>query len=192
MSKIEYFHVFESIIYGLICSNLLFGLSKIVNSGQGIKIYWNHLLLCLILFILVIDNYYHGFSSPVFDKVNSSKTFFTYVVLKLIVFYFASHWLFPSNMEAANYREFFDQRRKGIYITLFIGVVIMHALSEHVTVNTGNMKVSVLQEHASVPYLAAFLIIPVFALAAFHRKLIYSEVTTLLLLIMTMGMFMRL
>ena len=196
MSKIEYFHVFESIIYGLICSNLLLGFSRLISSGKELKLYWNHLMVCIILFIVVINNYYHGFSSPIFSQVTSGKTFFFYVVLKLIVFYFASNWLFPADQSITNYREFFDQRRKSIYLALFIGLLAMNFLTpgpHAFMLNDSGYSAEfvVLTQKKELIILPTIIMTGAFSLAAFHKKLIYSEVSTIILLLMAMITFLR-
>ena len=114
MNRSEYYYVFEAIIYGLALTELLTGLNRMIIFRKTIKVYWAHLLLVFIYIELLISQYAWEFYRNTFDLIDSAITFFIFVVIYPISYYFGAYQIFPRNFENVDLKEFFHANRKVI------------------------------------------------------------------------------
>lgn len=120
MTTEEYYHVFESIIYAAIVTQLLVGWYKIFANWSTIRPYWAHGAFTILVFILVVDRYYRFQSMEHFANVINTSTFILYIVLAPAVFYILTLLLFPSKMEGVDLKEFMMKRMRACLIAMTI------------------------------------------------------------------------
>ncbi len=132
MSKVEYFHVFESIIYGLVTARFLQGWYYMIKI-KGNKNYWAHLMTTIYLFVGFTQRYYIGLNNPSFELVTNYSSFLFIVILTPSLFFFVGVILFPEQKYAVDYKEFF-QKRLQLFLVLFIFLLIQATLINITTV----------------------------------------------------------
>ncbi|MDW3193974.1 MAG: hypothetical protein R8G66_16490 [Cytophagales bacterium] len=122
MSKVEYFHVFESIIYGLVTARFLQGWYYMIKT-KGNKNYWAHLMTTIYLFVGFTQRYYIGLNNPGFELVTNYSSFLFIVILTPSLFFFVGVILFPDEKYAVDYKVFF-QKRLRLFLVLFTFLLI--------------------------------------------------------------------
>ena len=122
MSKVEYFHVFESIIYGLVTARFLQGWYYMIKT-KGNKNYWAHLMTTIYLFVGFTQRYYIGLNNPGFELVTNYSSFLFIVILTPSLFFFVGVILFPDEKYAVDYKAFF-QKRLRLFLVLFIFLLV--------------------------------------------------------------------
>ncbi len=132
MSKVEYFHVFESIIYGLVTARFLQGWYYMIKT-KGNKNYWAHLMTTIYLFVGFTQRYYIGLNNPGFELVTNYSSFLFIVILTPSLFFFVGVILFPDQKYAVDYRTFF-QKRLRLFLVLFIFLLIQATMINIATV----------------------------------------------------------
>lgn len=120
MSTQEYYHVFESILYAAIVTQLLVGWFRMFANWSTIRTYWAHSLFTIQVFILVVDRYYRFQSMAHFEGVVSTGTFILYIVLAPAVFYILTLLLFPSKTEGTDFKDFMLKRLRPCLIAMLI------------------------------------------------------------------------
>ncbi|WP_462248628.1 hypothetical protein [Ekhidna sp.] len=120
MSTQEYYHVFESIIYAAIVTQLLSGWYRMFSNWDSIRLYWAHSAFTIITFILVVDRYFRFQSMEHFNGVVNTATFILYIVLAPAVFYILTLLLFPTKMKGNDLKVFMLKRLRPCMIATTI------------------------------------------------------------------------
>jgi len=120
MTKLEYYHVFEAIIYGLIVTKLFLSWNNLIQHRSCIKLYWAHLILTLNCFLIVIIRYHNQLHMNHIQTIEIPFGFLYNVILIPGTFYFAIHQAFPIRFENTDFRELMSKERPAILYPLVI------------------------------------------------------------------------
>ena len=120
MSTVEYYHVFESILYGLALAQIFAGIGKMINHRREISFYWAYTLLIVLGTILIIRQFYTGMNSITFELVNSPIAFYLIVALNPCSWVLLTFLIFPDNFKGADFREVYQDKRKALFTLVFI------------------------------------------------------------------------
>lgn len=118
MSNQEYLHVFESILYGAIVTQVLVGWSKMIAEKGNYKFYWIHLLASIALFLGAIHRYFNGRELVRYDSIESSYEFLFTVVMIPSLFFISLYQIFPKSYKNVNFKELIIEKRASIFIPI--------------------------------------------------------------------------
>ncbi len=120
MTKFSYFHVFESILYGLMLAKWLLDTNNLYTFRAKIKFYWPHTLQVFIILATIVNNYHFNLDSPVYDAVdgdNGEWYFLHVIVIPPLLLYSVVHQLFPSHYDQVDFKSYFlVENRKIIFV----------------------------------------------------------------------------
>ncbi|NOS55283.1 MAG: hypothetical protein HOP37_03395, partial [Cyclobacteriaceae bacterium] len=93
ITPFEYVTVLVSIILGMGITRLISGLAAILQRWDNVKIYWPHLLLVPIVFVIQIQDWWvtYGMAS---DR-NWKLTTFLFIILYPVILYIIARVMFP-------------------------------------------------------------------------------------------------
>ncbi len=117
MSKFEYLHGFESIVYGLAFAHVLVGISGMIYHRRTIKFYWLH-NLTVAFFFLAITHTYYSLQWVSADTINSTFEFIVLRVLPLSLLFLIAYQAFPEKMEGTDFEEFLHLREKEMLLPM--------------------------------------------------------------------------
>ena len=120
MTTTEYFHAFESILYGIALSHIFIGLGRMISNSKSIRFYWAFNLFIAIGTVSIMRQFYTGLNSITFDIVTSPLSFILVVALNPCSFVLLAHLVIPEEFENLDFRKFYQSRRKGIFAVLII------------------------------------------------------------------------
>ena len=120
MSKLEYYHVFEAILYGLIVTKLFLGWNNLIQNRKSLQVYWAHILLTLDCFLIVVIRYHNQLHMSHIEAIDTPFGFLYHVILIPGTFYFVIHQAFPREFKKTNYRELLSSERPSILYPLVI------------------------------------------------------------------------
>ena len=124
MTKLEYFQVFEAILYGLIVAKLFLGWNNLIQHRKSIRLYWAHILTTLNCFLIVVIRYHNQMHMSHIEAIESPLGFLYHVILIPGTFYFVIHQAFPRDFENTNFRELiFNERPSILYPLVIFGVL---------------------------------------------------------------------
>ena len=117
MSKFEYLHGFESIVYGLAFAHVLIGISQMIYHRRTIKFYWLH-NLAVVFFFLAITQTYYSLQWVSADTINSTFQFIVLRVLPLSLLFIIAYQAFPEKMEGTDFEDFIHLREKEVFLPM--------------------------------------------------------------------------
>jgi hypothetical protein len=179
MTRYEYFHVFEAIIYGLALTEILTGVNKMIQARKTIKVYWAHILFVFIYITILLNHYCWLFFRNPFDIVDSTFTFMLFVAIFPISFLLGAYQGFPKDFDNVDFKEFFNSKRKEILIPILIMQIatLFNASVTHISIEgDANFLQHITSAESLVGIWLIALFIPLIAIATFHKKLWPSEV----------------
>ena len=118
MSLVEYFHVFDSILYGIIIARILVGMSNMIIYRRSIKFYWAHLLLVILGFLIAVENYFSHFRQQYFEYISNAWMFFILLVVPLSLLFVIVYLSFPKKFKNTDFKEFIVVRQKELLIVM--------------------------------------------------------------------------
>ncbi len=135
MNEFEYYHGFETILYGLAIAILFTGVGKMVIHSKAITYYWIHILMIAVAFFTLVEAYFGMYHiQDFYQRSYGTETkwlFFLVKVLPVGSMYMAIMTLFPENYEQhIDFRKLFENRDRKIlfYIIVVIGSTIIKDL----------------------------------------------------------------
>ena len=120
MTKLEYYHVFEAILYGLIVAKLFLGWNNLIQNRKSIRVYWAHILLTIDCFLIVVIRYHNQLHMSHIEATEIPFGFLYHVILIPGTFYFVIHQAFPKDFEKTDFRELILNERPSIFYPLVI------------------------------------------------------------------------
>ncbi len=121
MSIIEFYLIFESILYGLIVTQFFLDWNKLIFSAKNLKIYWSHLLLSLTIFFQVLLRFNGRLKTlDQLEQINSSFIFLLETTMGPALLYLITYQIFPQRPERTDLDEFIMDRHKKIGFAIFL------------------------------------------------------------------------
>lgn len=123
MTFFEYISVFVSIIVALGITQLLLGLSRLIEKPEGQRVYWVHLVWVVWLFLALLFFWWAEFSLVAIEE----WTFYAYSVVTLFatILFFLATILFPSGIhEGIDFRKKFFERRRWFFSMLLTWLAV--------------------------------------------------------------------
>lgn len=139
MTKMAYFHVFETIIYGLMVAKWLTDANNLYTFRAKIKFYWPYLLLVFLVLLKLVNSYYENLDSKVYDAVNNEWFFFHVIILPPLLLYSLIHHLFPDKYDEVNLRSYIltDYRRIFFSLSFLTEAMGIYRFCIHHSIRTG-------------------------------------------------------
>lgn len=135
ISPFEYVIVLISIILGMGITQIVSGLASIIHRWEKVKIYWPHLLLVILVFLIHIQEWWAAYDMR--DYAYWRLPTFLFIILYPVNLYILSRILFPISWRGPviDLKKFYYQNYKRIYlftITLdVLGIIDNVCLSEY-------------------------------------------------------------
>jgi len=124
MSKVEYFLVFESILYAAVITQLISGLARLYRDMGQYKMSWTHTLLSISLFLYIVQKYFAGQDFDQYDSVSMSGVFLIYLVLPPALWAFLIYLIFPKDNFEVDLDELLVRYRFEIFLIVLYPVVL--------------------------------------------------------------------
>jgi hypothetical protein len=124
MSTFEYFHVFETIVFGLAFSHILVSIAKMITERKSIRVYWLHILCIATVIVILIGDYIYTFyelknaNLSHYMLVTNGFSLLVFVLLPLSGLFLSAYLIFPTHIRGTDFRQFFWQHHKDIIIVL--------------------------------------------------------------------------
>lgn len=130
MSKFEYFHVFETIFYGLMLAKLVIGINNMFTYRKTIKFYWPYVLMIIYIFLVIINSYHDNLNTPVYGAVTNESFFLGVIILPPLLLYSIVHQGLPKKFKGMDQREFLLIKNRRIIFSLgfILGILGMYRL----------------------------------------------------------------
>lgn len=119
MNKFEYFHGFESILYGLAVAHVLVGISDMIQHRKSIKLYWGHIIGIAIIILAIVQNYYRLFYFTE-EYTNTAWLFFFFRVVPLSLLFIITYQVFPKKTKGTDFEEFVHSHEKEILVPIVL------------------------------------------------------------------------
>jgi hypothetical protein len=129
ITPFEYVTVLISIILGMGMTRLISGLAAIVQRWHNVKIYWPHLLLIPIVFVIQIQDWWATYGMA--SEKNWSLTTFLFVIIYPVILYLIARLLFPVRWVGKPFdlKEFYFCNYKKIYF--FMMLLPIHSIIDN-------------------------------------------------------------
>lgn len=128
LSRKEYFHVFESILYGLAVAQLLVSWGKLIYKNGTYKGYWAHIIVTILWLLAIIQRFFARHDLSQYNGVDTSLLFFLFIVLPPILVFINILLYLPEKCEGIDYRELVLK-----YRWFFITATILQMLVSNIT-----------------------------------------------------------
>ena len=130
MSSQEYYHVFESILYAAIVTQILFGWSKMIAERGTYQVYWLHLLITANLMLFIVQRYFSSQLFRDYELLTNSLSFLLIVIVPLALVYMGTYALFPSSCKGSDLRIIVVNSRiiVGLGMVVMIGMTLFRNL----------------------------------------------------------------
>jgi hypothetical protein len=174
MSPFEYITVLISIILGMGLTQLVSGFAAIIIRWEKIKVYWPHLVLILLVFVIQIQEWWATYELHRYPYWRLVTILF--IVLYPIDLYLLARILFPirwSGKEIDLKLFYFNNFRKIYLLIMFLPI---HSIIENIFLSGYQLKDQVIQ-------IILFLIAGFMAAANRKEEWIHKLVATILLTI---------
>ncbi len=123
ISPFEYVTVLIAIILGMGLTKIVSGLASLVQNSEKVKVYWPHLILIVLVFILHIQEWW-----TTYDLINFKWRLpvFLFKILYPVNLYVLARLLFPSSFRTKiiDLKEFYLSNYRRIYLFLIISAVL--------------------------------------------------------------------
>lgn len=130
MSPFEYITVLISIVLGMGITQLVSGFAAIVIRWERVKIYWPHLVLCILMFVLHIQDWWATYELVNFNQWRLPT--FLFFILYPVNLYILTRILFPvrwSFSKVNDLKEFYLLNFRKIY--LFMIFLPIHSIIDN-------------------------------------------------------------
>jgi hypothetical protein len=143
LSPFEYVVVLTSIILGMGITQLITGFASIVVRWNDVKLYWPHLVLILLIFIIHIQDWWATYALR--NNTSWSLPMFLFIILYPVNLYILAKILFPIKWSPVPFdlKNFFFSNFRKIY--LFMVFLPLHSLIENYFLREYELKDQVLQ-----------------------------------------------
>lgn len=128
-SPFEYVSVLISIILGMGIAQLITGMASIILRWDRVRLYWPHLIIILLVFVLHIQDWWATYELRTLSTWRLQT--FLFIILYPVNLYFLSRILFPvrwSGKEVVLKQFYFDNFRK---IYLFMMILPLHSILDN-------------------------------------------------------------
>lgn len=175
MSPFEYITVLISIVLGMGITQLVSGFAAIVIRWERVKIYWPHLVLCILVFVLHIQDWWATYELVNF-KFWRLPTFL-FFILYPVNLYVLSRILFPErwSRQQTDLKVFYLNNFRKIYI--FMIFLPVHSIIDNYFI--GGYKLV-----DQIPQLGVLLILLFVAIFDHKSEWIHKSIALLFLAIM--------
>ena len=123
ISPFEYVTVLIAIILGMGITKIVSGLASLVQNSEKVNVYWPHLILIVLVFILHIQEWW-----TTYDLINFKWRLpvFLFKILYPVNLYVLARLLFPTSFRTKfiNLKEFYFNNFRRIYLLLIISAVL--------------------------------------------------------------------
>ena len=125
----EYFHFFESILYGLAVTQLLVGWARLIAKYGSYKGYWAHVMFTALLLLTIVQRFFVRGDLAQFNGIETSLEFFLKIMVSPLLVFVTIFLFLPERCEGVDFRALVIK-----YIWLFVGSSITHmAVANYVT-----------------------------------------------------------
>lgn len=143
LSPFEYVVVLTSIILGMGITQLITGLANIITRWERVKLYWPHLVLVVLVFIIHIQDWWATYA------LRNNNTWhlpmFLFIILYPVNLYILARILFPVRLSTTliDLKTFYFANFRKIY--LFLIFLPVHALIENCMIRGYTLQTQLLQ-----------------------------------------------
>jgi hypothetical protein len=178
ISPFEYVTVLVAIILGMGITKVVSGLASLVQHSERVKIFWPHLILIIIIFILHIQEWWNTY-----DLLNYKWRLpvFLFIILYPVNLYVLARIIFPLSFrtKVIDLKDFYFNNFRRIY--LFIAISAVLAIIDNVFI-TG------------IPFRDQIVQLSVFSSSLFfvvtkNKNEFFHKAMALFLLVMAIGAF---
>ncbi len=143
LSPFEYVVVLISIILGMGITQLISGLAAIVLRWNTVKIYWPHLVLVILIFIIHIQDWWATYELR--NNTHWQLAMFLFIILYPVNLYILARILFPIRWTAAtiDLKAFYFENFRKIY--LFMIFLPIHSIIDNCYLASYRLQDQVLQ-----------------------------------------------
>lgn len=143
LSPFEYVVVLTSIILGMGITQLITGFAGIVLRWNDVKLYWPHLVLIVLIFIIHIQDWWATYALR--NNTSWNLPMFLFIVLYPVTLYILARILFPLKWTPVpvDLKQFFFDNFRKIY--LFMVFLPIHSLIENYFIRDYELKDQILQ-----------------------------------------------
>ncbi len=129
-SPFEYVTVLISIVLGMGITQLVSGFAAIVIKWERVKIYWPHMILILLVFIIHIQDWWATYELHTYAYWRLPT--FLFIILYPVNLYILTRILFPPrwNVKEIDLKKFYFENYRKIY--LFMIFLPAHSILENV------------------------------------------------------------
>ena len=127
-SPFEYVSVLISIILGMGIAQLITGVANIILRWDHVKVYWPHLVIILLVFVLHIQDWWATYELRSLSSWRLPT--FLFIILYPVNLYFLARILFPVRWSSDNdLKQFYFDNFRKIY--LFMLILPLHAIIDN-------------------------------------------------------------
>jgi hypothetical protein len=143
LSPFEYVVVLTSIILGMGITQLITGFAAIVLRWNDVKLYWPHLVLIMLIFIIHIQDWWATYALR--NNASWNLPMFLFIILYPVTLYILARILFPIRWSPVpvDLRTFFFDNFRKIY--LFMLFLPVHSVIENYFFRGYELKDQVVQ-----------------------------------------------
>ncbi|HEY9045835.1 MAG TPA: hypothetical protein VIN08_08065 [Ohtaekwangia sp.] len=174
-SPFEYVTVLISIVLGMGITQLVSGFAAIVIKWERVKIYWPHMILILLVFIIHIQDWWATYELHAYEYWRLPT--FLFIILYPVNLYILARILFPPRWAAKeiDLKKFYFENYRKIY--LFMIFLPVHSIIENIFIGGYSINDQVVQ---------IFLLMILVPVAALNRKdeWMHKAIAIIFLLIM--------
>ncbi|HZY81587.1 MAG TPA: hypothetical protein VFE50_18820 [Cyclobacteriaceae bacterium] len=143
LSPFEYVVVLTSIILGMGITQLITGIASIVLRWKDVKLYWPHMVLILLIFVIHIQDWWATYALR--NNTSWNLPMFLFIILYPVNLYILARILFPIKWTPVPFdlKAFFFENFRKIY--LFMVFLPVHSLIENFFLRGYGIKDQVVQ-----------------------------------------------
>ncbi len=123
ISPFEYVTVLIAIILGMGLTKVVSGLTSLVQHSERVKVYWPHLILIVLIFILHIQEWWDTYNLLTFKW---RLPVFLFIILYPVNLYVLARIVFPASFrtKVIDLKEFYFDNFRRIYLFIAISAVL--------------------------------------------------------------------
>jgi hypothetical protein len=142
ISPFEYVTVLVAIILGMGITKVVSGLTSLVQHSERVKIYWPHLVLIILIFILHIQEWWDTYNLL---NYKWRLPVFLFIILYPVNLYVLARIVFPPSFrtKVIDLKEFYYDNFRRVY--LFIAISAVLAIIDNVFVTGIPLKDQIVQ-----------------------------------------------
>jgi hypothetical protein len=105
MTSTEYLIIFESLIYGIVVTQIILGWGKMIQHRREFKVYWAYIGFTIAMFLTAVQNFYSSQDAAHYSLVFNSLTFLIFVLMQPTVISIITGIIMPDSFENLDLRE---------------------------------------------------------------------------------------